>query len=124
MRVKRRIMTAQTSRLVLLLALLLLGLVSACGPARRGEPFTQLQLSEAEQKGQEHFMRYCHQCHPGGAAGLGPAINNKPLPRWLMRLQVRRGLGAMPSFSEEHISDDELEQILDFLKALRAQDHT
>ena len=36
-----------------------------------------------------------------------------------MRFQVRAGLGAMPSFSEEQISDAELEDLLDYIVALR-----
>jgi mono/diheme cytochrome c family protein len=103
-----------------MLPVLFLLLLAACGPSRRGEPFSSLQLTSAESKGQEHFMRHCHECHPGGAAGLGPALNNKPLPRWLMRQQVRHGLGAMPGFSAQEISDENLDLILDYLKALRA----
>lgn len=114
----------RSRRLIRCLPVLLIVLAAACGPARRGEPFVNLQLTDAERQGQEHFMHHCHQCHPGGSAGLGPALNNKPLPRSLMRFQVRHGLGAMPKFSEEKISDEDLERILDFLKALRAQDHT
>ncbi len=107
-----------------LLLLLLLALVAACGPARRGEPFTALQLEPAEKKGREHFMHHCNPCHPGGAAGLGPALNNKPLPRWAIRLQVRHGLGAMPGFSKTEIPDEELEAIIGYLKALRAKGHS
>lgn len=102
-----------------ILVFFVVGIATACGPVRRGEPFASMQLNEEERRGQEHFMHHCHECHPGGAAGLGPALNNKPLPRWLMRLQVRHGLGAMPSFSSEEISDEDLDRILDYLKALR-----
>ena len=104
-----------------ILIILIIGFTAACGSARRGEPFVSLQFTEQERTGQEHFMHHCPECHPGGAAGLGPALNNKPLPRWLMRLQVRHGLGAMPSFSREEISDGDLNRILDYLKALRAR---
>lgn len=54
-----------------------------------------------------------------GGAGLGPAINNKPLPGWLIRFQVRHGFGAMPAFSEKEISDGELNDVVAYLKALR-----
>jgi mono/diheme cytochrome c family protein len=64
-------------------------------------------------------MRHCDQCHPRGEAGLAPAINNKPLPAFLMKLQVRQGLGAMPSFSKDDIRDAELENIVAYLQALR-----
>lgn len=96
-------------------------LLEACGPAQVGEPFgppVRLASAEAE-TGQRVFMAHCHQCHPGGAAGLGPAINNKPLPDFLMRLQVRRGLGAMPEFDERLISEAELDALLAYLQELR-----
>ena len=69
----------------------------------------------------EVFMTHCHECHPGGAAGLGPALNDKPLPRWMIRMQVRRGWGAMPSFPDETISDRELGLLIDYLKTLRRE---
>jgi mono/diheme cytochrome c family protein len=56
---------------------------------------------------------------PAGEAGLGPAINNKPLPGFLIRFQVRRGIGAMPAFSPDEISPQELENLVLFLKELR-----
>jgi mono/diheme cytochrome c family protein len=64
-------------------------------------------------------MAHCQPCHPGGEAGLGPAINDKPLPGFLIRLQVRSGVGAMPAFSAEEISVDELAALTAYLKALR-----
>ena len=63
-------------------------------------------------------MRHCHQCHPKGEAGLAPAINGKPLPNWLIRLQVRSGLGSMPEFGENDISPAELDDLLAYLDAL------
>ena len=69
--------------------------------------------------GEQVFAARCHQCHPGGAGGLGPAINDKPLPVALMKTQVREGLGAMPAFSQAEINDDELEDVIRYLKALR-----
>ena len=110
------------TRALLLTCALLLPL-AACGPARVGEPFgppVRLASAEAE-TGQRVFMEHCHQCHPGGAAGLGPSINDKPLPAFLMRLQVRRGLGAMPEFDEDMIPDAELEALVTYLQELRRQ---
>jgi mono/diheme cytochrome c family protein len=64
-------------------------------------------------------MTSCHQCHPGGMAGLGPAINNKPLPGFLIKMQSRAGLGAMPGFSSSELSEEELDAVVAYLKALR-----
>jgi mono/diheme cytochrome c family protein len=107
--------------ILILLTAATLSLV-ACGSARRGEPLRAVPVLEtqAEVQGQQVFMRHCTQCHNGGAGSLGPAINDKPLPGFLIRLQVRRGLGAMPSFSKEKISDAELDALVAYLRALRA----
>ena len=101
--------------------LLAIGSVVLSCSARRGEPMKgPLPItSVAVGDGQKVFMRECHQCHPGGEAGLGPAINNKPLPGFMIRLQVRNGLGAMPAFSQNEISTKEMDDLLEFLKALR-----
>jgi mono/diheme cytochrome c family protein len=64
-------------------------------------------------------MRNCDQCHPRGEAGLAPALNNKPLPAFLIKFQVRQGLGAMPSFSKDDLSDQQLDDIIRYLQALR-----
>ena len=70
--------------------------------------------------GHQVFDNYCNQCHPGGAAGLGPALNNKPfLFGPLVEFQVRHGVGAMPKFSKRAISDHDLDALVSYLKALR-----
>jgi mono/diheme cytochrome c family protein len=105
-----------------IVSLMISGLLLTTGcSARRGEPIVgPLAISEpAIARGQQVFMRECHQCHPGGEAGLGPAINNKPLPGFLIKFQVRNGLGAMPAFSQNEISPEELDHLVDYLKALR-----
>jgi cytochrome c5 len=110
---------------VRLLGMLLLGvlLLSACGSARRSEPLTGSHAFEdpVVLRGEQVFAFQCSQCHPGGEAGLGPAINNKPLPGWLIRLQVRNGLGVMPRFSSEQIGSDDLDALVRYLQTLRRQ---
>jgi mono/diheme cytochrome c family protein len=95
--------------------------VLGCGSARRGEPLVGALpvTSPAVEHGRQVFMTHCHQCHPGGEAGVGPAINDKPLPGFLIRLQVRNGLGAMPAFSPQELSPDEMGALIAYLKALR-----
>lgn len=70
-------------------------------------------------RGREAFLHHCHQCHPNGAAGLGPTITGRSLPDGLIRFQVRNGLGAMPAFDEGHISDEELDAIIAYINALQ-----
>ena len=100
--------------------LIAVGVTLGCGQARRSEPVMgPLLLASDGEKGRTAYMKYCHQCHPGGEAGLGPSLNDKALPTFLKKFQVRQGIGSMPSFSEEEISDQELDDIMAYLKALR-----
>ena len=70
--------------------------------------------------GHQVFDTYCNQCHPGGAAGLGPALNDKKfVPGFLIKFQVRHGMGAMPKFSTRKISDADLDALVSYLEALR-----
>jgi len=103
------------------LAFLVCLVLAACTPAYRGEPlFGPLDVSETRLAlGQRVFDANCHQCHPGGDGGLGPALNNKPLPAGLIWYQVRHGLGAMPAFSEARVSDAELDALIAYLERLR-----
>lgn len=103
--------------------LLILLLLVGCGSARRGLLVSgPVALDRHEERGQRAFAEYCYECHPDGTAGLGPAINNRPLPRWFIKMQVRAGLGGMPSFDEAMVSDEELDAIADYLVALRNAD--
>ncbi|MBF0335497.1 MAG: cytochrome c [Alphaproteobacteria bacterium] len=95
-------------------------LLAACGSARRGEPIVgPIAFSPAASRGERAYMRVCHQCHPGGEAGLGPSLNDKPLPGFLIRFQARHGLGAMPAFDAGRVGGDELDDIVTYLGALR-----
>jgi mono/diheme cytochrome c family protein len=92
-----------------------------CGSARRGEPLKgPMNISSPEiATGQRVFMKNCHECHPGAEAGFAPAINDMPLPGFLIKFQVRRGMGEMPGFSREKITDEELEALVKYIKAMR-----
>ena len=89
--------------------------------ARRSEPIAgpMLLASPDIANGQQVFMTHCHQCHPRGEAGLGPALSNKPLPAFVIRTQVRHGYGAMPAFYRDEISEADLDSLIAYLKALR-----
>jgi mono/diheme cytochrome c family protein len=93
------------------------GLV-ACA-SRKSEPIQQkmLVLNDSEKNGQHHYMYHCQKCHPNAEAGLGPAILAPPT--FLKKYQVRHGLGVMPRFNENKISDEELDDIMAYLKALK-----
>jgi len=89
--------------------------------ARKTEPLAPpLDTSDPQiAHGERVFFQNCHQCHPHGEAGLGPAIVNKPLPEFLMKFQVRHGLGTMPSFGQEKIPPQDLDALMAYIKAVR-----
>lgn len=95
--------------------------LAACGSARRGAPVTGPHEPPTAEValGERVFDTHCNGCHPGGEAGLGPALNDKPLPGWAIRFQVRHGLGAMPGFPEEVISNEELDALVAYVRWLR-----
>jgi mono/diheme cytochrome c family protein len=100
--------------------LLLVAALAACGSPRRGEPIIgPLALDTRLERGRQVYQQHCYKCHTQGEGGMGPIINDKPLPKFLMRLQTRVGLGTMPSFSRQQISDEDLDALLDYLVALR-----
>ena len=102
--------------------LLLVSAIAACGNTQRGEPKApELRPASAEvAMGEKLFRRFCYQCHPNGQGGLGPAINDKPLPEVAIRTQIRKGVGAMPSFDDSWLSDDEVAAIAEYVQALRS----
>jgi mono/diheme cytochrome c family protein len=105
---------------IVTLAVLLLA--AGCS-ARRSEPIAgPLRATSPEViRGEIAFDAHCSHCHPGGEKGFAPALNNKPLPGFLIRFQVRHGLGAMPAFSRQEIGDEELRAVVAYMKALRRQ---
>jgi mono/diheme cytochrome c family protein len=108
-------------RPLVVLGVLATPLLVACGATRASEPIAgPLPLvSGVEVEGRRVFMQHCHACHVLGEGGLGPPLNDKPLPDFAMRFQVRQGVGAMPAFSEEEIDDRELDGLLAYVRALR-----
>lgn len=105
------------------LLVLLLTTLSSCS-VRRGLPLADAinPLEASLKDGQVLFNNYCSSCHPNGTSGLGPAMNNKPLPRFLVRFQIRHGLGVMPAFKRDVLEKEEVKKIAAYVKHLRKQD--
>lgn len=99
-------------------------LAASCGTARRGAPLVGEHTPPTPEiaLGRRVFDANCTQCHPGGTQGLGLALNNKPLPGWLIKFQVRNGIGAMPTFDEDEISGEELDALVKYMVWLRRLD--
>jgi mono/diheme cytochrome c family protein len=98
-------------------------LAAGCESARRTEPIAYPRLDAEATAGEVVFARHCHMCHPHGEAGVGPALDDKPLPDAAIELQIRTGVvgaGTMPPFPPDVVSDEEIELILAYLKAIRS----
>lgn len=96
------------------------GWISGCS-SRVSRPIAGEQaLNESEQAGEKLYMQHCQHCHPQGEAGLGPAIHWAP--GFAKRFQVRHGAGAMPAFDKDRISENEMEHLMDYLKAVKDND--
>ena len=92
----------------------------ACGPKHRGAPHgPPIRSVITEHRGKTLFQKFCYKCHPNGHTGLGPAINDKPLPEFAIKTQIRTGVGAMPSFDHSLLSDADVDAIADYLQQLR-----
>jgi mono/diheme cytochrome c family protein len=108
---------------VLIASLLVLAFLG-CRSPRRDEPLAGrfIPPDELAARGQIIFAEKCHQCHPSGSAGLAPAINDKPVPKWLLKTQVRIGLGAMPGFPEHEISQADRQALASYVASLRTHE--
>jgi mono/diheme cytochrome c family protein len=90
--------------------------------ARKSEPIVGKAFTPKNmriQHGQELYMKNCQKCHPGGEGGLGPAINSNPAPSFVKKLQVRLGLGVMPSFKHQELPKQDLKDLGSYMKALK-----
>ena len=72
------------------------------------------------QRGEEQFELYCADCHPDGEEDVGPSLIADPHPPATLRRQIREGSGKMRPFSENRLSDEDLEAILAYMNTLGA----
>ena len=82
-------------------------------------PAQELRQQPRLAEGQRAFMQNCNQCHPGGSGGIGPSLNDKKIPPFLVKLKVRHNLGAMPKFPEDVLPDAQLDDIVAYLRYIR-----
>jgi mono/diheme cytochrome c family protein len=96
----------------------------ACGSPKRDEPERAAFVPATAEiaRGEQVFKKQCDYCHPGGGAGLGPSLNNKPAPGFAIRVQIRHGFGAMPAFDSTRIAPADVRAISEYLLALRRSD--
>lgn len=79
--------------------------------------------SSTDLTGQQIFMRSCNTCHPGGSKGMGPALDQLgehfPGDQQLKSF-IRKGKGLMPAQPPEILNDKELDNLTDYLRALKS----
>lgn len=95
--------------------------IASCA-RRHSEPITGTTVDTSNPRvahGQVLYNAYCQKCHPNGEAGLGPEIMLKP--GFARRVQVRHGLGVMPSFKAGQLSKHDLKDIMVYLRDLKHQ---
>ena len=71
--------------------------------------------------GEQIFIRSCNTCHPSAKAGMGPsleAMNAKFPEDQALKQFIRKGKGMMPGQSVERINNDELDNLITYLRAL------
>lgn len=95
-------------------------LLAACGGEQRieAEAPDVIPATRDETHGKHLFQKFCYQCHPGGSQGLGPALDDRPLAEAAVRTQIRVGVGSMPSFDEDWLSDDQVAEIAEYVTTL------
>jgi mono/diheme cytochrome c family protein len=76
-------------------------------------------FTKDELKGMRLFMANCNRCHPAGEKAVGKSLVDKNIPDIAIRFQIRHGLGDMPSFNEDQLTDPDIDKIISFVKILR-----
>jgi mono/diheme cytochrome c family protein len=83
------------------------------GPAPAGDPAA----------GQRVFASNCNSCHPNANAGIGPALYG---PQFTARFAddaavvavIRHGKGGMPAFASSQLSDQDVANVISYLRGL------
>jgi mono/diheme cytochrome c family protein len=84
-------------------------------------PAAAQELAAAAERGQQTFMRVgCYQCHGSNGQGnnAGPALTPETLPPQVIAIFIRSTPGRMPVYPEEVLSDNEIADIVAFLKTV------
>lgn len=71
-------------------------------------------------RGKEVFDLLCGDCHPGGEGDVGPSLIADPHSPARLRQQIREGSGKMRPFSENRLSNEDMESVLAYLASIHA----
>jgi mono/diheme cytochrome c family protein len=71
--------------------------------------------------GEQIFFRTCNECHPGGKANVGPALDKLdehfPDDSKLIAY-IRKGKGVMPAVPKEVLNENEMRSLITYLRKL------
>lgn len=79
------------------------------------------QESSTNLSGEVLFVRSCNTCHPGGGEGMGPSLENiatKFGEDAALIAFIRKGKGIMPPQPRDVINDQEMQNLVVYLRAL------
>ena len=74
--------------------------------------------------GEQLFVRSCNTCHPGGKEGMGPRLDNvnqKLSTDAALIAFLRKGKGMMPPQAPESLNDDEMNNLIAYVRNLSAE---
>ena len=95
--------------------------LAACGAEQQpvvAEAPEVIPATRDETHGKHLFLKFCYQCPPGGSQGLGPALDDKSLAEAAIRTQIRAGVGSMPAFGKDWLTDDQVAEIAQYVTTL------
>ena len=88
----------------------------------------QEATSSGDLTGEQLFIRSCNTCHPGGREGVGPSLIgmggklNEDFPNdQNLKAFIRTGKGMMPAQSRQTINDQELDNLVAYLRDLQGE---
>ena len=73
--------------------------------------------------GQRVFLVQCNACHPGAGAGIGPAVRGQQLAERYsddgsLAIVIRQGTGNMRPFPPDQLNDQQLADVVAYLRRL------
>jgi mono/diheme cytochrome c family protein len=114
---------------VFILSLFLIALVTGCSMSEELKRIEKTAAVEDKQDasrtstltGEQLFIRSCNTCHPSGKAGVGPSLE-KLSERYpddeTLKALIRKGKGIMPGQPKSTITDIELDNLIEYIRAL------
>jgi mono/diheme cytochrome c family protein len=91
----------------------------ACGEDQPPPVATPTPLPPTLTRGADVYARYCQVCHPNGKQGVGPPLIASPLSDDEITTIIRQGKANMPAYDPTVISDAEMGNLIDYIRALK-----